>query len=66
MLYSDIVYLEQLLYTLNACSRMIIIHQINDSLYAFLPKTKADGVSQLQLRYGNEYEATRQIFDAEV
>ena len=45
---------------------MIIIHQINDSLYAFLPKTKADGVSQLQLRYGNEYEATRQIFDAEV
>ncbi len=66
MLYSDIVYLEQLLYTLNACSRMIIIHQINEFLYDLLPKTKADGESELQLRYSNEYEATRQIFDAEV
>ena len=45
---------------------MIIIHQINEFLYDLLPKTKADGESELQLRYSNEYEATRQIFDAEV
>ena len=45
---------------------MIIIHQINEFLYDLLPKTKADGGSELQLRYGNEYEVAWQIFYEEV
>ena len=45
---------------------MIIHHQINDFLYDLVPKAKADGGSQLQMPYGNEYEVAQQIFDAEV